>query len=75
MTAVEVVFSYGTVPTETVMRAVDDVREVYGIRLIRFSEADRTVRVEYDATRLKDDSVSSLLRNAGLDLRDKLSLV
>lgn len=75
MTAVEVVFSYGTVPTETVMRAVDDVREVYGIRLIRFNEADRTVRVEFDATRLNDDSVASLLRNAGLDLRDKLSLV
>ena len=75
MTSVDVVFNYGSVPDETVMRALDDVREVYGIRRIRFQEKERTVRVEYDATRLNEDAVAKLLRNAGIDLKDKVALV
>jgi len=75
MTAVDVCFNYAVPPTETIMRAIDTVREVYGIRRIRFNEAERTVRVEYDATRMNEDSVASLLRRTGLDLREKLALV
>ncbi len=75
MTAVEVVFQYKSALTEASMKAIDSLREVYGIRRIRFNEADRTVRVEYDATRLNESSVASLLRNSGIDLEGKLSLV
>lgn len=75
MTAVEVCFKYGLQPTEVVMRSLDNVREVYGIRRIKFSEAEKTVRVEYDATRLNEDSVASLLKRSGLDLKEKLALV
>jgi hypothetical protein len=57
------------------MRALDNVREVYGIRRIRFNETDRTVRIEYDATRLNQDTVAALLRRSGLELGDKLQLV
>jgi len=75
MTSVDVVFKYLYAPTEGVMRAMDNVREVYGIRRIRFSEAERTVRVEYDATRLNQDSVAALLRRTGLELGEKLQLI
>ena len=75
MTAVEVVFRYQFPPTETVMRAMDNVREVYGIRRVRFDEKERTVRVEYDATRLNEPTVAALLRRTGLDLGEKLQLV
>ena len=75
MTSVEVVFSYGAVPDEAVLRGIDDLREVYGIRRIRFQEAERTVRVEYDATRLNEDSVASLLRRAGIEVTSKIALV
>jgi hypothetical protein len=75
MTAVEVCFKYGLQPTEIVMRALDNVREVYGIRRIKFNESENTLRVEYDATRLNEDSVASLLRRSGLDLKEKLALV
>ena len=75
MTAVEVVFKYSVPPTEQIMRAMDSVREVYGIRRIRFNEAEQTIRVEYDATRLNEASVSALLRRTGLDLTGKLALV
>jgi len=51
------------------------MREVYGIRRLAFDEAARTVRVEFDATRLNEATVASLLRGAGLDLREKLALV
>lgn len=75
MTAVEVVFRYKLPPTETVVRAIDTLREVYGIRRIRFDEKERTVRIEYDATRMNEATVAALLRRTGLDLGEKLQLV
>lgn len=75
MTAVEVVFKYLLPPTEAVMRAMDNVREVYGIRRIRLDEGERTIRVEYDATRLNEGTVASLLKRTGLELGDKLQLI
>lgn len=74
MTAVEVVFRYGTPPGTREMRALDSVRDVYGIRRILFHEPDRTIRVEYDATRLNEDTLAALFRRAGIDLREKLAL-
>ena len=75
MTAVDVCFRYATPPGEAEMRALDRVWEVYGIRRIQFNEAECTVRVEYDATRLNEAAVASLLRRAGLDLKEKAELV
>jgi hypothetical protein len=56
------------------MRAMDSVRDVYGIRRIQFNEQERTIRVEYDATRLNEDIVAGLLRRAGIELKEKLAL-
>lgn len=75
MTAVEVCFRYATPPAERDLHALQGMREVYGIRRLAFDEAARTVRVEFDATRLNEDTVASLLRGAGLDLREKLALI
>ena len=74
MTTVDVVFKYGLAPGENEMRAVSDAREVYGIRKITFDEKEHTIRVEYDATRLNNDSVANLLRNAGLDIEERVVL-
>ena len=74
MTTLEVAFRYGALPGEREMRAIDGVREVYGIRKIHFNEKDRTVRIEFDASRLKEDAVAKLLREAGIDLRGRLTL-
>ena len=75
MTPTDVVFRYGSAPGVREMRALDSLREVYGIRRISFDEKERTVRVEYDASRLKEDVVASLLRRAGLDLGERVQLV
>jgi len=74
MTTVDVVFKYGLPPGDNEMRASSDAREVYGIRRLTFDEKQHTIRVEYDATRLSDDSVANLLRNAGLDIEEKIVL-
>ena len=74
MTTVDVVFKYGLPPGDNEMRAISDAREVYGIRKLTFDEKQHTIRVEYDATRLSDDSVANLLRNAGLDIEEKIVL-
>jgi hypothetical protein len=53
---------------------MDSVREVYGIQRIQFKEKERTVRVRFDASRLKGDAVAKLLRQAGIDVREQLAL-
>jgi hypothetical protein len=70
----EVAYRYFNPPSEAAMRAVDNMREVYGVRRIRFDEKEQIVRVEYDASRFKEPVVARLLRGAGLDLLEKLVL-
>jgi hypothetical protein len=74
MTAVEVAYRYENIPGPMEMRAIDSLRDVYGIRRILFNEKEKTVRVEYDATRLQENVVAALLRRAGIDLGEKLAL-
>jgi hypothetical protein len=54
------------------MRAIDRIWEVYGIRRLQFNEPERTVRIEYDATRLNDATVAALLRRAGIAVCEQL---
>ncbi len=75
MTYLEVVFRYGASPGEAELRAIDGMREVYGVRRVHFEERERTVRVEFDASRMKADSIAKLLRQAGVDVRERLELV
>jgi hypothetical protein len=74
MTTMEVSYRYANPLNEAIMRAIDGVREVYGIRKVTLNEKDRIVRVEYDASRLKEPVVASLLRKAGLAIEEKLVL-
>ena len=74
MTQLDVSFRYSTPPGENELRALTYARDVYGIRKIEFDEDQQTVRVEYDASRLNEDSVAAILRHAGMDLKDKVAL-
>jgi hypothetical protein len=74
MTVVEVAFRCGNTPGTNDMRALDSVRDVYGIRRIVFQEAERILRVEFDASRLNEKVVAGLLRRAGIDVIEKLAL-
>lgn len=74
MTSVDICFRYGVPPGEAEMRALGSAREVYGIRALRFDEKNKTIMVEFDATRLNEKNVEALLRRAGLDLTEKVNL-
>jgi hypothetical protein len=75
MTQLDVMYRYGTPPSEAAMMALGRIREVYGIRALAFDEAARTVRIEYDATRLTEPIVHGLIRRSGLDVVERVSLI
>jgi len=74
MTYLENSFRYQNTPGENELRAVDSMREIYGIQRVHFNEKDRTVRVLFDASRLKSDAVIKLLRQAGIDVQEPFVL-
>ncbi len=75
MTTVEVFYRYGAPPTEQVALALARARDVYGIRHITLDREARTVRVEFDATRLNAATVTHLVRVAGLDIAEEPPLM
>jgi hypothetical protein len=68
MTTVDILYRYATPPTEQVALALAHARDVYGIRQLKFDRTARTLRIEYDATRLNAAAVTKLVREAGLDI-------
>lgn len=75
MTQLEVLYRYESHPTETAMFALGNLREVYGIRRIQMDEEWKTIRVEYDATRLNRATVFQLLRRTGISVVEELPLI
>ena len=74
MTQMDVSYRYVNRPDEKMMRAIDNMREVYGIRRVNFNQKEQVVRVEYDASRLKEPAVARLLRSTGLAIGERLIL-
>jgi hypothetical protein len=74
MTQLEVAYRYGSAPSEAEMRALDGMREVYGVRRMTFNPKEQIVRVEFDASRFKEPVIAGLLRQAGLDVQERLVL-
>jgi hypothetical protein len=74
MTYLEVAYRYHTPPGEAELRAIDSMRDVYGVQLLQFNEKDRIVRARFDASRFKAEVVAKLLREAGIDVQEQLTL-
>jgi hypothetical protein len=75
MTQLDVLYRYGAAPTERAVLALSKVRDVYGVRRTEFDEAAKTVRVEYDASRLTEAVINQLLRRAGLDIVETIAMI
>jgi hypothetical protein len=75
MTQLDVLFRYGVPPTERATLALSKVRDVYGVRRMAFDETAKTVRVEYDASRLNGAVIHQLLRRAGLDIVETMPMI
>jgi hypothetical protein len=68
MTLLDATFLYGSMPGPAQLKALNDIRDVYGIWHLSLDIEIRQIRVEYDASRFTDKDVASLLRNAGFNL-------
>jgi hypothetical protein len=75
MTLLQATFPYRPPVTERELIALNDVREVYGIRLVKFDKGRETITVEYDASRLKRSDLVFILRTAGIRIEDFLDRV
>ena len=71
-TNLDVLYRYELHPTEAAMIALGKLRGVYGIRKISLNEQQKTMRVEFDFTRLTRDVVADLLRSAGIDVVEEI---
>jgi hypothetical protein len=68
MTLLDHSFICEALPCERALRALGHVRDVYGIRQVRFDERAHAMYVEYDASRITVYDVAALLRSAGFAL-------
>jgi hypothetical protein len=75
MTQLDVVFRYAKAPSERTMFALSGLSEVYGIRALSVDEAGKTIRIEFDATRLTRPIVAQLVRRTGLDITEEVALM
>ncbi len=75
MTNVDILFRYEDQPSEAAMFALGNLKEVYGIRRIEIDQPGKTIRVEYDATRLTRAVVANLLRRGGISILEEIALV
>lgn len=57
------------------MFALGNLKEVYGIRRIEIDQPAKTIRVEYDATRLTRAVVANLLRRGGISVLEEVPLI
>jgi hypothetical protein len=74
MTQLDVLYRYGAAPSEAAALAIARLREVYGVRKLELNEAGKTVRIEYDASRLTEPVIHQLLRRAGLDVVETMPM-
>lgn len=74
MTYLEVHYRFRSQPAAPVLRRLADLRGYYGIARLSLDEERDQIRVEYDASRLKENDVLHLLRLAGLDVLEKVEL-
>ncbi len=75
MTTVDVEYRFEGEPGAAMAMALASAKEVYGIRRLNVNRAERTVRVEYDATRLNAATVAGLLKGAGLQIVEEVALI
>lgn len=75
MTTVEILYRYTAPPNESAAFALAGTRDVYGVRRVMLDSVSRTLRAEFDATRLTAAAMTKLIRATGLDIVEELPLI
>jgi len=68
MTQLVSTFYYDGRPNESALRALGHVGDIYGVRRITSNEKAHAIEVEYDKSRLTENDIIALLRDAGITL-------
>jgi len=74
MTLVEVTYEFEAPLMAEQFRRLGEFANTYGLRRFHVDEEKKLLRFEYDASRLKQDAVAKLLRQAGIDVREAVAL-
>lgn len=74
MTATNVTYRYSGELSAEQVRRLSDALAVYGVRAMAVDEAQKTITVEYDATRLKNEIVAAILRSCQVQLGPAVEL-
>lgn len=72
MTYLEVIYRIPGPLSPAQMKRVGDLPGHYGIRRVRLDEKNGLVRIEYDASRLKETEVVHWVRRAGIPLTERV---
>ena len=72
MTTVVVVFKYQAELGSAVARGLGESYTHLGIRKIAVNERERTIAIEYDATRMDENGVAAKLRALGVPIAEKV---
>lgn len=72
MTFLEVSYLYVGPLSLVQMRQLGDLPGTYGIHRIRLDEKNYLMRIEYDASRLKESEVVHAIRRAGIPLMERV---
>ena len=74
MTYLDVVFNFGHCRAKTNCAPSTACARCMGFGASASTRKDRTVMVQFDASRLKQDAVAKLLRQAGIDVQEPVAL-
>lgn len=74
MTYLEVVYRVARPLTGAQMRLLGDLPGHYGVRRLRLDETNGMLRIEYDASRLKETEVVHWVRGAGIPLTERVEV-
>ncbi len=69
MTKVDVTYALSGAVDDALMQQIDRAHGIYGLLALHLSPALDSLRVEYDASRLKPEEVDHALHSAGLAVR------
>jgi hypothetical protein len=72
MTQLDLLFHYEVAPSPSALLAFNKIRDVYGVRRLELRERDKSIRIEFDATRLSAAVIQQLLRRADINVAESL---
>ncbi len=74
MTFLEVTYRYAGPLEPAQLKRLGELPGQYGLRRLRLEETNSLVRIEYDASRLKETEVVHWVRRAGIPLTERVAL-